>query len=35
MNQKFESSDSGERSQERQKITETLKAPIIQLEKLC
>jgi hypothetical protein len=33
MNQKLESSDSGERSQERQQMTETLKAPIIQLGK--
>jgi hypothetical protein len=33
MNQKFDSSNSDERSQERQQITETLKAPIIQLGK--
>jgi hypothetical protein len=33
MNQKLESSDSGERSQERKQMTETLKAPIIQLGK--
>jgi hypothetical protein len=33
MNQKLESSDSSERSQERKQMTETLKAPIIQLGK--
>jgi hypothetical protein len=33
MNQKLKSSDSGERSQERKQMTETLKAPIIQLGK--
>jgi hypothetical protein len=33
MNQKLESSDCSERSQERKQMTETLKAPIIQLGK--